>query len=75
MNSHLPIFTEVLCYNQDLKELRAKMKQEADDDENSDGEEEIYERGYESEDDDTLEEPHGIKGMTLQLLELLNTLV
>lgn len=76
MNSHLPIFTEVLCYNQDLKELRAKMKAEADDDDLSDGaEEEIYERGYESEDDDTLEEPHGIKGMTLQLLELLNTLV
>lgn len=51
------------------------MKAEASDDDESDGEEIIYERGYESDDDDTLEEPHGIKGMTLQLLELLTTLV
>lgn len=50
------------------------MKEDASDDEDSD-EEETYKLGYESEDNDTQEEPHGIKGMTLQLLELLTTLV
>ena len=32
-------------------------------------------RGYESEEDDEVDEPNGIKGMTLQLVELLTTLV
>ena len=32
-------------------------------------------RGFESDEDDEIEEPHGIKGMTLQLIELLTTLV
>lgn len=32
-------------------------------------------RGYESDEDDEIEEPNGIKGMTLQLIELLTTLV
>ena len=48
------------------------MKQQTGDDD-SDDEEVLYLRGYESEGDD--DEPHGIKGMTLQLLELLTTLV
>jgi len=34
--------------------------------ESSEGEdEENYERGYESDEDENIEEPHGIKGMTL----------
>ena len=32
-------------------------------------------RGFESDEDDEIEEPCGIKGMTLQLIELLTTLV
>lgn len=32
-------------------------------------------RGFESDEDDEIEDPHGIKGMTLQLIELLTTLV
>jgi hypothetical protein len=32
-------------------------------------------RGFESDEDDEIEEPHGIRGMTLQLIELLTTLV
>lgn len=32
-------------------------------------------RGFESDEDDEIEEPSGIKGMTLQLVELLTTLV
>ena len=51
MNMHLPIFTEVLGYNQPISEVQE--------------EEETNEaRGFES-DEDELEEPHGIKGMTL----------
>jgi hypothetical protein len=67
MNSHLPVFTEVQGYNQDIKVLREKMRQEASDQEESDGENEdqIYQKGYESEEDENIEEPHGIKGMTL----------
>lgn len=53
------------------------MKDEGEsDDSNGDAEEEAaIKRGYESEEDDKAEEPHGIKGMTLQLIELLTTLV
>ena len=72
MNSHLPIFTEVQGYNKDLQTLRKEIE---DSDHESNEEEEDYERGYESEEDDLIEEPHGIKGMTLQLIELLTTLV
>jgi hypothetical protein len=77
MNSHLPVFTEVRGYNQNLKEMRKKMKETGSDNgEDSEGEEEeIYQRGYESDEDENIEEPHGIKGMTLQLIELLTTLV
>lgn len=32
-------------------------------------------RGFESDEDDEIDEPSGIKGMTLQLIELLTTLV
>lgn len=75
LNSHLPVFTEVQGYNQDLKQLAEKLKQEASDRDESEGEEQIYTPGYESEEDENIEEPHGIKGMTLQLIELLTTLV
>ena len=62
LNFHLPIFTEVLGYNQPITA-------------NSDEEplpEDNYQRGYESEDED---EAYGVEGMTLQLLELLTTLI
>lgn len=66
LNSHLPVFTEVQGYNQDLKQLAEKMKHEGSDHESSDGEQEqIYSPGYESDEDENIEEPHGIKGMTL----------
>lgn len=63
MNSHLPVYTEVLGYNQNLAELRKRMKIEAGDD-TSDDEEILFERGYESEGDDSVEDTMGIKGMT-----------
>jgi hypothetical protein len=76
MNSHLPVFTEVQGYNQDLNTLREQMRKEGSDHDNSDEEDDfIYKSGYESEEDENIEEPHGIKGMTLQLIELLTTLV
>lgn len=66
MNSHLPVFTEVQGYRQDLKVLREQMKNEvSDNDDESNEEEEKNLRGYESEEDENIEEPHGIKGMTL----------
>ena len=64
LNFHLPVFTEVLGYNISIKDLVG-----------SEGEEEIvdeYVHGYESEDE---EETYGVEGMTLQLIELLTTLV
>lgn len=73
MNSHLPVFTEVQGYNQNLAQLRKMLQKDDSDREESD--EEDDKRGYESDEDDLIEEPHGIKGMTLQLIELLTTLV
>ena len=79
MNSHLPIFTEMLGYNKKiedvvtiLKTLKDEGQSDESDDENAD---DALQRGYESEEDDKPEEPFGIKGMTLQLIELLTTLV
>ena len=46
-----------------ISELRNKLRQEEDSGSESDEESTI--RGYESEEDDLIEEPHGIKGMTL----------
>ena len=89
MNMHLPIFTEVLGYNNDINQLKELIGAagagdgEGDDEGQDDGEDEDEEeamadmerRGFESDEDDEIEEPHGIKGMTLQLIELLTTLV
>jgi len=61
LNFHLPVFTEVLGYNQSLKELQGEEQ-----------ENEEHELGYESEDE---EEAQGVEGMTLQLIELLTTLI
>lgn len=45
----------------------AGLIEDGDDENDQDDEEadEVYERGYESDEDDSIEEPHGIKGMTL----------
>lgn len=51
LNFHLPVFTEVLGYNQSLQELQG-----------DDQEVEEYQRGYESDDE---EESYGVEGMTL----------
>lgn len=60
LNSHLPVFTEVLCYNSPLPQQE-------------DGsDEEIADIGNESFDE---EEMYGVEGMTFNLLELLATLV
>ena len=48
---------------------------QSDEESNEDQENEVIDRGYESEEDDKAEEPLGIKGMTLQLVELLTVLV
>ena len=70
MNDHLGVFTEVQCYGVSLDEIR---KEENESDSEHEEESQVQ-RGYESEDED-IEEPTGIKGMTLQLIELLTTLV
>eukprot|EP00347_Sterkiella_histriomuscorum_P024270 403331713 len=61
LNFHLPVFTEVLGYNQSLKDFQG-----------DDQETEEYNKGYESEEEG---EPEGVEGMTLQLIELLTTLI
>ena len=48
-----------------------KMEEEDPSDEE---EEHLDQRGFES-DEEEADEPHGVKGMTLQLIELLTTLV
>jgi hypothetical protein len=60
LNSHLPVFTEVVAYNNPLPKAE----------EGSD--EETAEVGNESFDE---EEKYGVEGMTFHLLELLSTLV
>ena len=69
MNMHLPIFTEVLGYNREISELhdiiKAQREKEGLEEQEDDGEEELHQRGYESDEDDETEEPSGIKGMTL----------
>jgi len=62
MNFHLPVFTEVLGYGATLSSLVQEEEETVKD----------VERGYESEDE---EEIYGVTGMTLQLIELLTTLV
>ena len=61
LNFHLPIFTEVLGYNKSLKDLQEDDQQEQE-----------YQRGNESDED---EEAYGVEGMTQQLIELLTTLI
>lgn len=51
LNFHLPVFTEVLGYGQPISKLHGE-----------DNIEEIYQRGYESDEDD---ETYGVEGMTL----------
>ena len=63
MNNHLPVFVEVQCYNRDLASLR-KMIQNENNDSEEEEQEELYERGYESDAEDQ-EECFGVKGMTL----------
>ena len=59
-----------------MQQILKEFKDEADSDDDGENEDEAeVQRGYESEEDDKIEEPHGIKGMTLQLIELLTTLV
>ena len=65
LNFHLPVFTEVLGYGTDIAELKTD-NDEATNEGVDDG------NGYESEDE---EETQGVEGMSMQLIELLTTLV
>jgi hypothetical protein len=59
LNFHVPVFTEVIGYQVKMSDL-------------TDEQDEQYLRGFESDDDiDT----QGVEGMTLNLIELLTTLV
>lgn len=58
LNQHLPVFTEVLAYNNQAGRKKNRVKHELE---------------YFAEDD--FEESYGTRGMTLQLIELLTTLV
>lgn len=62
LNFHLPIFTEILGYKKTIQELRSDQDQQED----------PYVRGYESDNED---DSYDVEGMTLQLIELLTTLV
>lgn len=77
LNAHLPVFSEVLGYGHDINLYRqaSKARKDSDDEEESGSEEEseeIYQVQMESEDE---AEEYGVDGMTLQLIELLTTLV
>jgi hypothetical protein len=64
-NAHLPVFTEVVGYNQGIPEIVGE-------DEDVSDEEDGNEKGYESEEEDEI---YGAEGMTFYLIELLSTLV
>lgn len=68
LNSHLPIFTEIVAYNQPLSSL----KNDEDDDDEDENSEKDAQIGNESFSD---EEVYGVEGMTFHLLELLSSLV
>ena len=72
LNSHLPIFTEVVAYNQPIESLRAADGGDEDEDEEEDENKKERDAGNESFDD---EEVYGVEGMTFHLLELLSSLV
>ena len=65
LNSHLPVFTEVVAYNQTLQ-----VDEEQEDDE--DEQEEEHQVGNESFEEGEI---YGVEGMTFHLLELLGALV
>jgi len=68
MNMHLPIFTEVLGYKKDIGELLEIIRLQREKEgleEQEEMDEVLHQRGYESDEDDSTEEPSGIKGMTL----------
>ena len=71
LNSHLPVFTEVVAYNQPIESLKAADEAEEDDDDDEEDKQE-HEAGNESFED---EEVYGVEGMTFHLLELLSSLV
>ena len=62
LNKHLPIFTEVLGYKKKIKDLEFL---EQNTNTQSSNEEKDDMRGFESDEDDEIDEPSGIKGMTL----------
>jgi len=72
LNSHLPIFTEVVAFNQPIESLRA----DDDDDDNPD---ELVDEEEEKRKNKRLsffdEEISGVEGMTFHLIELLSSLV
>lgn len=69
LNSHLPIFTEVVAYNQSIESLG---EVDADDDDEDEDDKKEREPGNESFSE---EEIYGVEGMTFHLLELLSSLV
>ena len=76
LNKHLPIFTEVQGYGMPLQQVTLPSSETPSaSKEAASGNAESDLRGFESDEDDEIEEPCGIKGMTLQLVELLTTLV
>ena len=76
LNSHLPIFTEVVAYNESISSLKDALGQDDDEEEEDEDEDDNKnkerEAGNESFSD---EEVYGVEGMTLHLLELLSSLV
>ena len=58
---HVPVFTEIIGYNSEIKDMDAI-------------EQEPKFRGFESDDDSEFDS-RGVEGMTQNLIELLTTLV
>lgn len=71
LNQHLPVFTEVLAYNQPIPVDETDPANDDDEDSDED-EEEVEENDYEDFDEKDLS---GVEGMTFHLLELLTSLV
>jgi hypothetical protein len=74
LNTHLPVFTDVVCYKTSPQILPDDTRQ-SESEEESDDQDSLIGSGYESEDEIEEDEPKGLRGVTLQLLELLTTLI
>lgn len=69
LNSHLPVFTEVVAYNQPLESLKAQGSSDEDCEDDREANHDVSDESF------LHDEVYGVEGMTFHLIELLSSLV